>query len=86
MKQATRTILDEITNIVPDRDRTAVIESRGNHIINSAINLLETIEDNFGEEIAGEMERRLINSIKGRNASKFARGAKKIKESQKSKV
>jgi len=48
--------------------------------------LLETIEDNFGEEIAGEMERRLINSIKGRNASKFARGAKKIKESQKSKV
>ena len=83
MKRITRTILEEITNIVPDRDRVSIIESRGNHIINSAINLIETIELHFGVEVADEMERRLINSIRTHNAAKFSRGAKKITESQK---
>jgi hypothetical protein len=83
LKRITRTILEEITNIVPDRDRVSIIESRGNHIINSAINLIETIELHFGEEVAGEMERRLVNSIRAKCAAKFSRGAKKSTESQK---
>jgi len=81
LKTTTRTILDEITNIVPDRDRTSVIESRGSHVITSAINLLETIAAYYGPDVSDEMERRLVNSIRSRNPIKFSRGARKISES-----
>jgi hypothetical protein len=71
--------LDEISGIVPSRDRNLVIESRANHIINSAINLIQMISESYDTEEAAELERRLINSIRGRDPNKFARGLKKIR-------
>jgi len=65
---------------VPNRDRNLVIESRANHIISSAINLIQMIKENYDPELADELERRLINSIRGRDASKFARGLRKIRD------
>lgn len=78
MRKSTRSILDELNNMVPDRDRAQVIESRANHIINSAINLLETIRSTYEPAQADELERRLLNSIKGADPQKFARGVRKI--------
>lgn len=79
MRKQTRSILDEISGIVPNRDRNLVIESRANHIISSAINLIQMIKESYDPELADELERRLINSIRGRDASKFARGLRKIR-------
>lgn len=79
MRKQTRSILDEISGIVPNRDRNLVIESRANHIINSAINLIQMIKESYDPELADELERRLINSIRGRDASKFTRGLRKIR-------
>lgn len=79
MRKTTRSILDEISGIVPGRDRNLVIESRANHIINSAINLIQMISESYDTEEAAELERRLINSIRGRDPNKFARGLKKIR-------
>ena len=79
MRKQTRSILDEISGIVPNRDRNLVIESRANHIISSAINLIQMIKESYDPELADELERRLINSIRGRDASKFTRGLRKIR-------
>jgi hypothetical protein len=79
LRKQTRSILDEISGIVPNRDRNLVIESRANHIISSAINLIQMIKESYDPELADELERRLINSIRGRDASKFARGLRKIR-------
>lgn len=65
--------------MVPNHDRTFVIESRANHIINSAINLIQMIKESYPNE-ADELERRLINSIRGRDATKFVRGLRRIKD------
>ena len=77
MRKQTRSILDEITNISTGRDKHLLIESRGNHIINSAINLLQTIRETYTPEQADDLERRLVNSIRGQDPNKFSRGLRK---------
>jgi uncharacterized Fe-S cluster-containing MiaB family protein len=77
MKKQTRSILEEIGNMVPAQDRAIVVESRANHVINSAINLIDMIHENFDPDIALELERRFVNSIKGKDAKKFQRGIRK---------
>lgn len=73
-----RTILDELTNGLPENNRNLLIESRGNHVIAGALNLLTSIREHYGDEAAEEMERRLINSIKGKDPQKFARAARRL--------
>ena len=77
MKKQTRSILEEISGIVPNKDPKLVIESRASNIINSAINLLEQIKQNFTEEEAADLERKLINSIKSKDPNKFYRGIRR---------
>ena len=78
-----RSILEELNQISIDRDRNHVVENRGEHVIRSAINLLEQIDRFYDSDTAKDLSNRLINSIKGRDSSKFSRGIKKlIKESQ----
>lgn len=79
MRKSTRSILDEISTMVPNHDRNLVIESRANHIINSAINLIQQLHESFDDESADELERRLINSIRGRDPNKFIRGLRKFR-------
>ena len=56
MKKQTRSLLDEITNIVPQEDRATIIESRANHVINSAINVLGIIHESFDPDVAAELD------------------------------
>lgn len=78
-----RSILEELNQISIDRDRHHVVENRAEHVINSAINLIEQMEKFYDDEIAKDLSNRLINSIRSKDATKFSRGIKKlIKESQ----
>jgi len=77
MKKQTRSLLDEISTAYRTQDREAVIESRANHIISSAINLVNLIRETYDAETAGELERRLLNSIRGQDTAKFMRGIRK---------
>jgi hypothetical protein len=77
MKRQTRSILEELNSVVLERDRKHLIEQRGNNIITSAINLIEEIYRNYDAETAGDLERRLVNSIRGRDSKKFKRGCRK---------
>ena len=80
MRKSTRSILQELSDIGLSRDTDLVIESRGSNIIQSAINLLELIRENYDIETASELERRFLNSIKSGDGNKFKRGIKRIQE------
>jgi len=83
MKLKTRSILQELNEIAEVRNKESLFESRATNIINSAINLLESIHKHYTPEQADELERRLINAIKGQDAAKFTRGIRKISEAKK---
>lgn len=74
-----RSILEELNDITLERDKHLVIESRGNHVIDSAIHLIEEIEKTYSAEVAKDLRNRLINSIKGHDSSKFVRGVRKAR-------
>jgi len=80
MRKSTRSILQELSDLGVSRDKELVIEARGSNLIQSAINLLSLIKENYDLETATELERRFINAIRTGDASKFKRGIKKIQE------
>lgn len=82
MKRATRSLLEELNSISVQKNSEAVIESRATHVIDSAINLLSLIRENFTPEQAYELERRLINSIKGGDPSKFVRSIRRLRDNK----
>lgn len=86
MKLKTRSILQELNEIAAVKNKDALYESRAVNIINSAINLIESLKEHYGAEPADELERRLINAIKGQDPAKFTRGIRKITESRKTKT
>jgi len=82
MKRKTRTILEELNTLYNEKNKSAIIESRAIHIIDSAVNLVNKLYENYDHETASELERRLINSIRGQDNKKFIRGIRKAGESE----
>jgi len=80
MKKRTRSILEELSSLGSLQDTELQIESTANNIIESAINLLDRIEQNYDQETASELQRRFLNSIKASDPKKFNRGIQKIRE------
>ena len=78
MQKRTRSILTELDELLTHKDKDNLLESRANNIINGAINLIRYIRENYDAEQAGELERRLLNAIKGQDPAKFTRGIRKI--------
>ena len=82
MQKKTRSILDELSEISLTKsklDRGNIVESRGLNVINSCINLINTIRESHDPDTALDLERRLLNSIKSQDTSKFSRGIKRAK-------
>ena len=79
MKRRTKSILQEINNYVPAKNKDQLIENRGKHMLESAINLIDLINENYDEETAGELTRRFLNSIRT-GKDKFTRGVRKHRE------
>jgi len=82
LKRATKSLLEELNSIAEKKHGEAIIESRATHVIDSAINLLTLIKENFDPEQAYELERRFINSIKGGDPSKFVRSIRRLRDNK----
>lgn len=82
LKKATRSLLEELNSIAEKKHGEAIIESRATHVIDSAINLLNLIKENFDPEQAYELERRMINSIKAGDPSKFVRSIRRLRDNK----
>ena len=57
MRKSTRSILQELSDIGLSKDTDLIIESRGANIIQSAVNLINLIRENYDVEVAAELER-----------------------------
>lgn len=79
MTPKTRHLLHEIANIMPAKDRSVIIESRATHVINSAINVINLIKENYSPEEAEQLERKLLVAIKMQNPKKFSNSLDKMK-------
>ncbi len=82
MKRTTRSLLEELNDFAAKKHAESVIESRANHIIDSAVNLIALIKEQFDPETAFELEKRFINSIRSADPAKFTRGIRKIRDSK----
>jgi hypothetical protein len=78
VQKRTRSILTELDELLTHKDKDNLLESRANNIINGAINLIRYIRENYEAEQALELERRLLNAIKGQDPAKFSRGIRTI--------
>jgi hypothetical protein len=83
MKKRTRSILEELSSLGNSRNTELLIENRGQNIIDSAINLLTLVKEQFNEEESAELERRFLNAIRTGDPRKFRRGVQKIQEQRK---
>lgn len=79
MQKKARSILDELDTLLVHKDRENLVESRASNVIAGAINLINYIRENYDAEQAGELERRLINSIRTQEPEKFKRGVRRMK-------
>ena len=82
MKRQTRSLLEELNAIAVKKDSESIIEARATHVIDSAINLIATIRENFDPDAAFELEKRLLNSIRAADPAKFTRGIRKLRDSK----
>ena len=79
INRRSRSILEEISAYVPQRSKEELIEARAQHIIVSAINLLESIDESFSAEDAEALKKRFVSSIRGADPNRFTRMVKRIK-------
>lgn len=82
MKKRTRSILEELNNLHRERDNDSFIATTGTNIIESAVNLINKINETYGEQEALDLERRFLNSIRTGDSKKFRRGVQKVQESK----
>jgi hypothetical protein len=83
LQKKTRSLLEELDSLRLHKDKENLVESRANHVITGAINLINFIRETYDKEHAEELERRLINSIRSQDTAKFSRGVKRISNESK---
>lgn len=79
INRRSRSILEEISTYVPQKSKEDLIEARAQHIIVSAINLLESIDMAFTPAEAEALKKRFVSSIRGSDPNRFTRMVKRIR-------
>jgi hypothetical protein len=82
MRKQTRSILQELSNLALNKNNDLIIDTTANNIINSSINLINLIYENYTPAEAAELEKRFINSIRSGDPNKFKRGIQRIIENK----
>lgn len=72
-------IIEDLANIVPKKDTELFIESRAIQAIAATTNLFRLIEEQYQEDVANDLKRRFINSIKSDDVDKFKRKIHQIR-------
>lgn len=77
MQKKTRSLLEELDSMYVERDRRLIIENRAQHVIESAIRLLDQIEQEYTAEQAENLTRKLLNAIRLKDTGKFSRSVRR---------
>ena len=81
MSNTRESIMESLNRYIPEESREDAYEMRAQHIISSAINLLETLEREYNDEDFEQLKKRFISSIRGQDPKRFTRSIMKLKES-----
>lgn len=73
-----KSIFEELNDLAPPKDKNAIVESRADHVITSAIHLLEYMEKNYNSDEFEQLHKRFLSSIRGKDPKRFARALGKI--------
>ena len=86
MQKKTRSILEELDAIYieknKERDRRYIIEARADNVIASAVRLIEQIEESYSADQAENLDRKLLNAIRDKDAKKFTRTVRRTDADQ----
>ena len=80
MDKKFKSLIDELSDYAPKRDRDLFIESRALQVIASATHLLKLIKESYDEKTADDLSKRLIRSIVSEDEEKFCRRIRDIKK------
>lgn len=75
-----RSILDEIKKYSPTQINEEAINSRANHIIQSAMNMFEKLDEMYDGNTSEMLKRRFVSSIKNGDPEKFSRAINRLKK------
>lgn len=75
-------VIDELLDYAPSRNKELFIESRGQQVIASALNLIRLIRESFDEDTAADLSKRLVRSIVSEDQEKFCRRLRAIREAK----
>lgn len=75
-------ILNDLSNYVPNKDKHNVIEQRVKNVIASFNNVITLIEDNFPKEEADELKKRILLAVKNNDQDKFIRKIREYKKQE----
>lgn len=73
-----KSIFEELNDLAPPKDKNAIVESRADHVITSAINLLEYMEKHYESEEFEQLHKRFMSSIRGKDPKRFTRALGKL--------
>jgi hypothetical protein len=80
MKPRTRSILSELENISKHYDQKQLVETQARNAIASVNNLISLIRETYSEDISNDLEKRLLNSIRTGDETKFVKGIRRANQ------
>ena len=83
MLNGTKTLLEELDTLVPNRDKFLVIESRSKSLIENFTNIMNLIKENFSDDEVEELTKKLLGSCKAGDSLKFVKKIREYKENRK---
>ena len=75
-----KSILNEIDDILPSRNKDQIVESRASHVITSATNIMHLISENYDNETAEKLQKKFLNAIRTGNVDKFSNALKRLND------
>jgi len=82
MRKKTRSILEELQNY-RHTGSEHMIEASASNILESVINLLDRVNNQYGSDASLKLEKKFTNALKTGDTEKFRRGMRKIIEESK---
>jgi len=75
-----KSILNEIDDILPSKNKEQIVESRASHVIISATNIMTLISENYDAETSEKLQKKFLNAIRTGNVDKFSNALKRLKQ------
>ena len=85
MKRKNRSILRELDQVLTGQNERKNIEARASHVISSAFNLLESLEEEYSEEEIKELQSKMFSAIRNKDTRRFNNALNKIEKNRKQK-